>query len=403
MRQVWHYKARDVSGNATTGEMDGEDRDYIGQALMERGLIPISIKKKSDRSLGNIMSSFGSADREKLIIFTKKLKTLYLAGIPLLRSLDIIGRGAAELGMVEEIKGIKSALQSGQSLSGALSRFPKKFPLIYVNSIAAGEASGTMDEVLDQMATLVEKELALSRQIKSAVRYPIMVIGIIGVAVFVLMTFVVPKFTAIYGRFGAELPLPTKIVIGVSDFMSGYWYVILAFLAVFSIGFRKYVSTPKGRRTWDGFTMSIPKLGDLVVKANIARFAAMLNILFHSGVPMISCLKILRETAQNKVIADEIGMMQKSFEEGREVGSELENYKYIPDMTLEMLEVGLESGSVEMIMQELANHYEMELDYKSRNLTAVLEPVLTLVIAVMVLILALAIFLPMWNLITVFQ
>ena len=217
------------------------------------------------------------------------------------------------------------------------------------------------------------------------------------------MTFVVPKFTAIYGRFGAELPLPTKIVIGVSDFMTAYWYVIIALIAVLIFGFKKYVSTPGGRRVWDGFTMSIPKLGDLVVKANIARFAAMLNILFHSGVPMISCLKILQETTQNKVISDEIAMMQNSFEEGREVGSGRENYKYIPDMALEMLEVGLESGSVEMIMKELANHYEMELEYKSRNLTAILEPILTLIIAVMVLILALAIFLPMWNLITVFQ
>ncbi|MCP4567766.1 MAG: type II secretion system F family protein [FCB group bacterium] len=400
MRQIWTYKARDPLGQAVKGEIEGESREQVFQVISEKGLIPTSVKVRNEKvTLGN----FGSANREKLIIFTKKLRTLYRAGIPLMRSLAIIERGAAELDLTEEIKGIRSDLQSGLALSKTLARYPRKFPPIYVNSIAAGEASGKLEEVLEQLANLVEKEMILNRQIKSAIRYPIMVVVAISLAVFVLMSFVVPRFAAIYGKFGADLPLPTKIVIGTSEIFAGYWHVIIVLLVVLFLALKKYMSTEKGRLKWDAFTMRIPLLGELVIKANVTRFAAMLKILFQSGVPMITCLNILQETASNKVIGNEIGQMAGSFEQGRELGSDFKQYRYMPTMVLEMLEVGLESGSVESIMEEMASHYEMELDYKARHLTAMLEPLMTLVIGAMVLVLALAIFLPMWNLIQVFR
>ena len=400
MRQVWIYKARDPVGQPVSGEVEGESRDHVLELISEKGLIPTSVKPRAEKvTLGN----FGSANREKLIIFTKKLRTLYRAGIPLMRALAIIERGAAELDLAEEIKGIRSDLQSGLALSKALARYPRKFPPIYVNSIAAGEASGMLDEVLEQLASLVEKEMILNRQIKSAIRYPVMVVIAISLAVFVLMSFVVPRFAAIYGKFGADLPLPTKIVIGASEIFAGYWHVVIALMIALLWGLKKYFSTEKGRLKWDTFIMRIPLMGDLIIKANVTRFAAMLKILFQSGVPMIACLNILQETSSNKVIGGEIGQMSESFEQGREIGSDFKKYRYMPTMVLEMLEVGLESGSVESIMEEMASHYEMELDYKARHLTAMLEPIMTIIIGVMVLVLALAIFLPMWNLIQVFR
>jgi MSHA biogenesis protein MshG len=404
MRQVWTYRARDSQGQIFKGEIESDSRDLALESLSERGLIPTSLKERSGKmSLASILGNFGSANRENLILFTKQLMTLHRAGIPLLRSLGCIERGAKQIGMREEIEGIKSHLQAGSSLSKALAHYPRKFPSIYVASVAAGEASGKLDEVFGQLAVLVEKEMILARQLKSALRYPLMVITVITLAIFVLMSFVIPRFTSLYSKFGAELPVPTKIVIGVSNVFSSYWFIILALILCLLFVLRKILSTPKGRMKWDIFLLRIPLLGDLIIKANISRFATMLRILFQSGVPMVTCLNILQETTANKAIAAEVGRLTKSFEKGQEIGPDRDEYQFIPSMALEMFQVGLESGSVEAIMAELATHYEMELEYKSRHLTALLEPVLTIFIGGMVLVLALSIFLPMWNLIKVFR
>jgi len=404
MRQIWIYTARDMHGTPFKGEIESESREQAFEAISERGLIPTVVKPRSEKtSLTTILGNFGSANREKLIIFTRQLRTMIRAGIPILRALGCIEQGAKEIGMKEEIDGIRSHLESGTSLSQAMSQYPRKFPPIYVASIAAGEASGTLDEVLRQLAILVEKELVLSRQLKTAMRYPAMVITAITVAIFVLMTFVIPRFAGVYGKFGAELPLPTRIVIGASNFFASYWFVILALIFVGLYGLKKYLSKPEGRLKWDNRILKIPVLGNLIVKANIARFAAMLKILFKSGVPMVACMKILQETAGNRAIAAEIGHLSESFEKGQEIGPDPRRYRYFPPIALEMFQVGLESGSVETMMEELASHYEMELDYKSRHLTSLLEPLLTVAVGGMVLILALSIFLPMWNLIKVFR
>lgn len=404
MKQVWTYKARNNQGEAITGEMEADSKRQVLESLMEKHLIPTDLKPRREKfNLAAVFGNFGSANREQLIIFTRNLLTLYRAGIPILRALTIIGKSGKELRMEEELQAIKSDLQSGWPLSRSMARFPKKFPPIYVASVAAGEASGTLDEVLDQMAIVVEKEMILTRQIKAAIRYPIIVIVAITLAIFVIMAFVIPRFASMYSKFGADLPLPTKIVIGTSNFISSYWYLIIIMIGLGGFGLKKYLSKPKGQLQWDKLMLKIPIIGDMVLKANIARFAIMLKSLFKSGVPMVSCLKILKETSSNKAIAEEIGLLSVSFEKGKEIGGDPKKYKIFPNMALEMFQVGLESGSIEEIMGELASHYEMELEYKSRNLTALLEPLLTVVIGGIVLVLALSIFLPMWNLIKVFK
>lgn len=404
MRQVWTYSARDHSGRQIKGEIEGESKPQILRSISEQGLIPTQVEKRREKiSLSSVLGNFGSANRERLIIFTKKLKTLHRAGIPILRALSIMERGAEDAAFREEIKEMREDMQSGIPLSKALGRYPHRFPPMYIASVAAGEASGSLDEVLEQLSNLIEKEMVLARQLKSAVRYPLMVIIAVSAAIFVIMSFVVPRFVGLYSRFGADLPLPTKIIIAVSHFFAGYWYVMLAVVILTLLALKRFVSTERGRLKWDEFVLRIPIFGDLIVKANIARFAAMLKILFHSGVPIITCMNILKETATNKRIAEEIAVMTESFERGREIGVDPERYRYIPNMALEMLQVGLESGSVESIMGELSTHYEMELEYKSRQMTALLEPILTVVIGGVVLVLALSIFLPMWNLIKVFR
>lgn len=405
MKHKWLYKARDPEGKPITGVIEGESKETVFQSVAALGLIPTGARRRIEMApLGEIWGNFGSANKERLIIFTRKLKTLYSAGIPLLRALTILEHGAEELGLKAELAGIREQVQSGLPLSRAMEQYPKKFPPIYVASIAAGEASGTLDEVLEHLSDLIEKELVLARQLKTALRYPFMVITAIAIAVAVILTFVVPRFVHLYSKFGADLPLPTRIVISVSTFFSAYWYVLLAATVFGFWMLRRYISTDKGKLAWDKAILKIPIVGDLAIKANIARFAAMLKSLYSSGVPMVACMNILRETAGNQAIAVEIGQMAEAFEKGQEIGLEHnKTYKYFPGMALEMFRVGLEAGSVETIMDELARHYEMELAYRSRHLTAILEPILTVLIGGMVLLLALSVFLPMWNLIKVFR
>ncbi len=404
MRQVWRYTARDPRGKRLRGEIEGESKETAIHSLSERGLIPTDIRPRPETvSLATVLGNFGSVNRERLILFTRQLKTLHRAGIPLLQALSSIRKGAEKIGLGTETEGIIDHLHSGLPLSKALAQYPGKFPPIYIASVAAGEASGTLDEVLDQLGVLIEKEMVLARQIKTALRYPLLVVGAIAVAIFILMTFVIPRFSHLYGKFGAELPLPTQVIIGVSHVFSAYWFVLLAIAIVAAYLLKKILSTEKGRLRWDAMILKIPVIGDLIIKANTARFAAMLKILFRSGVPMITCLKIIRDTIGNKIIAGEIEELSESFERGQEIGPDPAKYRYFPAIALDMFQVGLESGSVETVMEELAGHYETELDYKSRHLTALLEPVLTVAVGAMVLILALSVFLPMWNLIKVFR
>lgn len=404
MKQAWTYKARDPVGKPVVGEIEADSREYVLESISQRGLIPIKInKKRQGIKLHTLLGNISSSNKENLIIFTKKLKTLHRAGIPLLSALSIIERGADKLKMKSEIKGISSDLKAGESLSCTLAKYPRVFPSIYVNSIAAGETSGSLDEVLNQLAILLEKELVLSRQLKSALRYPILVLSAISAAIFILMSVVIPRFASLYGKYQADLPWPTQLIISISNFMASYWYVILIAAGFVLYGFKKYLATEKGRLRWDSLVNRLPLIGELVIKANIARFATTLRILFSSGIPMVKCMNILCETASNKAIAAEIARMGKSFEAGREIGRSTEEYRYFTAMALEMMDVGLESGSLESIMEELALHYEMELDYKSRHLTAIIEPFLTIILGGMILLLGLAIFLPMWNLIEVFR
>ncbi len=404
MMQTWKYKARDRHGKAVRGEIEGESRENVFQTVSDRGMIPISAKQSRKLvSFSYFRRRWGSAGKENLIVFTQKLRTLHRAGIPLLRAFSIIERGAHEIEMKQEVKGIKADLESGRSLSAALAKYPRVFPPFYINCISAGEASGALDDVLDQLAVLTEKELILTRQLKSALRYPATVIVAVCCAIFILMTFVIPRFADIYGKYGGELPWPTQMVTVISNFFASYWYVMLVMVVLLVYTIQKYKATEKGRLNWDTLLTRLPIAGDLVIKTAIARFAYTFRILFQSGIPMISCLKILRETITNRAISGDISQMEDSFEKGSEIGRNLENYRYMPSMALEMMEVGLESGSLEDVLGEIARHYESEIEFKSRHLMSILEPLLIVVMGALVLILGLAVFLPMWNLIQVFR
>lgn len=403
MSELFRYRAVSLDGRIEKGAMSAENDEQVLEFLAERALTPIAVVSSPRKKTFSFFGFFRRVDYENLILFTNSLGTLLRAGVPLLRALKIIKIGPPQGKFNLAIHQIRYSLQSGKSLSDAMSEFEEIFSKVYISSIAAGEESGQLERILDELAVILEQEMELTRQIKSGIRYPLLVVGALAIAVFVLMGFVVPRFMSFYGTFGATLPLPTRILINTSHFFTNYWYVLIAFGLLFSIGFRKLVSKHEGKLWVDKQLLKIPVLGQLIIKGNVARFSLMFRILFKAGIPIVKALEILSETVKNSQISREICHLMALMREGRDAAITKGEFIYFPEAALQMISIGLESGSLEKMLGELGDHYSKEVQYTSRHLTAIVEPILTFLLGGLVLLLALAVLLPMWNLIKVFQ
>jgi len=382
----YKYRAISKDGKVQTGEITSQNSSQVEQILTNQDLLPINIIPVKTVLQLSFFGFLKCLDYEKLIAFTTSLSTLHKAGVPLLRSLSIIKIGHATSRFNYAIEQIKASVSSGKSLSEAMSEFDDIFSKVYIASVSAGEESGKLENTLDEMAEILESEMEINRQIKSAIRYPIMVISVISAAFF-----------------NADVPTPTRILITTGEIMSQYWPFMIVGLIIVGILFKKLIDNEKGRLWFDRQLLRIPIFGSLIIKSNMARFALMFKILFMSGLPLIKSLSILGATVKNSAIQLEIKKLEELFRRGKDVDIRPENFDYLPDMSLHMIAIGLESGSLDKMLGEIGTHYSKEVSYVSRQLISIIEPILTLILGVFVLILALAIFLPMWNLIKVFQ
>ncbi len=403
MSVQFEYEAYAADGSIHKGTLAAADQAQVEAHLVEHLLKPISISKARSRLQRPSFGFLGSTEYEHLIMFTTALATMHRAGVPLLQALTVMRIGKPNSRFNEIIERLRQSVLSGQMLSQVMAEYPHTFSRVYVASVAAGEESGQLENILDQLAAMLETEMELVRQIKQATRYPLIVIGVIGLAFLVMMTYVVPQFVDFYGAFGAELPLPTQIMIAVSSFITNYWHLGLIGVGAFAVAFQQFIATEKGRMLHDRAMLKIPIIGDLIIKGNIARFTAMFRILFKAGISIVKVLDVLAETIKNVAIAAEIRKLEDLFRRGRDVQSVKGDLEFMPDLALHMMAIGMESGSMEQMMDQVATHYSKDTMYHSRQLTSILEPILTLVLGVFVLIIALAIFLPMWSLIKVFH
>jgi MSHA biogenesis protein MshG len=399
----YKYRAVSESGKPRNGVITAESGDEVISYLEQQGLIPVSVDPVKNRGGFSLSGFFKRIDYENLILFTNSLLTMYRAGVPLLRALAIMRIGPPNSRFNQAVQQIRFAVQAGKLLSEAMEDHEALFPRVYISSIAAGEEAGKLDEILQELVVMLEQELELSRQIKAGVRYPLMVITAIVGAFLVLITYVVPRFVDFYSSFGAQLPLPTRILIGTSTFFSHYWPLLLLGVVALVFGFKKLVSTEKGKLWVDEKLLRLPIFGDLILKGNVARFTMMFRILFKSGLPIVKSLEILLSSIKNSVVALEIKKLLEAFREGKDSVLTSGSFVYFPELALQMMAVGFESGSLEKMLHQISRHYSREVHYTSRQLTSLLEPILTFVLGVFVLIMALAIFLPMWNLIAVFK
>lgn len=407
MPLTFTFTARKLSGEKLSGDLRVDTKERALELLDERQLIVTSLSEKKEKPEGAIKAFFAPDYSQEIVMFARHLATYHRSGIPMLKALSLIKVAKAGSEFQRVLAEVRQMVSEGKTLSSALAQYPRVFSSIMVNAVESGETSGHLSNVLDETSTTLERDLELRRQIRSALRYPLMVIIAIVLAITVIVTVVVPKFAGFYSKFGAELPGPTRAIIWLSDMAQDHWLLALLIVGALAVLFRKLRQTKRGTEIWDRFLLGMPIFGELIIKASVARFALLFNILFKAGIPIVSTLRLLEDSQNNVHLRREIAEMRESFESGRELGTESEQNAgrkvFFPEMAINMIKSGLESGSLEMMLKEIGDHYSHEVERTSKNLASLIEPIMTVVIGGIVLLLALAIFLPMWNLIKVFQ
>jgi type II secretory pathway component PulF len=405
---IFRYKARDKYGALFTGEIDAIVKEAVAAQLDSLGYIPVFIEEQkvdlfSSDFFENLATYLQPITLQDLIIFTRQLATLVAAGLPFITSFDALIQQTENKRFKNIITQIRSDVEAGRSFSEALAKHPKVFNDLYVNMVKAGEVGGVLDEMLDRLASLAEHEAETRARIKAATRYPKIVIVALGVAIVILMTFVVPRFAALYANFHAQLPLPTRILIAVSNFSQHYWYWAVGFVVLALIGFKNYINTQKGRLQWDGFKLKVPIFGEIFLKAALSRFTRVFATLNRSGLPILQTLEIVAKTVNNVIISRVIDNIRDSARQGRGLVQPMRVSGIFPPVVIHMVGIGEETGKLDEMLMKVSQYYDRDVDYSIRNLSTTLEPLLLTLIGGVILFLALAIFMPWWNMINVFK
>ena len=401
----FQYKARDRSGKLVKGAIVGDSRIDAARTLEGTGYIPISIeevrREESIRILPGLFKKRVKLDDK--IAFTRQLLTLEKAGLPIIMSLNTIEKQIRNNRLKDVVKEIASTVEKGSSLSSALEKYPDVFDELYVNMVRAGEASGLLDEILERLATLGEKELENRNKIKTATRYPMIAAIAMCLAFVTVVTFVIPKFAGVYSQYKADLPLPTKIMLGISVAFSKYWYLLLLFLGACIAGFRLWLRTKNGRYIWDMVKLKVPVFGQLVILLAMSRFTRITAILIRSGLPILQVLEMVSRTVGNAVLSRTISNISDSVREGRGLTEPIRLSGIFPPMVIQMVAVGEETGKIDELLLKVSDYYDEQSDYMIKNMTTMIEPIFVVGLGGMILLMALAIFLPMWNMISLFK
>lgn len=396
---TFFYKARDKKGKLVTGQVEAATPDELKETLFSQGFIPISVKpfKKSGVALQNFADIFTRVKMEDIMMFTRQFYTLFKAGVSMDAILSTIAKQTTSRALKNALTMVKSDVAEGASLSRAFGKHPKVFNELYVSMLKAGEEAGILEKTLFELVKLIEKEDEIARSVKAAILYPKIVITVLILAVTVLITFVVPKFSAFYSHYGADLPLATQLLITISNIIRGYWYIVLVVVIVSLLLFRRYYHTKSGRLRIDGLRLKLPVFGDLNMKIANARFGHILGALYKSGLAMPHGLEVAANTIGNEAVALEILKVKDAIQKGATLSDAMAHGKVFPPVVIEATAVGEKTGALDEMLISVADHYELEVGHTIKNLTTLLEPLLLVAIFGMVALLALSIFLPIWR------
>ncbi|ASU21359.1 MSHA biogenesis protein MshG [Vibrio qinghaiensis] len=396
---TYRYQGRNLDGSKTSGQVDAPTEELAAEALFNKGVIPtlISSDQGADFSIDWKSLFTPTVPLEVLVIFCRQLYSLTKAGVPLLRSMKGLIQNCANKQLKEALEAVSNELTNGRSLSSSMQMYPKVFSPLFVSMIHVGENTGRLDEALLQLSHYYEQEVETRKRIKTAMRYPSFVISFILVAMFVLNVKVIPQFTSMFSRFGVDLPLPTRILMGMSDFFVNYWPVMIAILVGGLFAFRAWFSTAAGRQKWDKFRLRMPIVGGIVNRAQLARFSRTFALMLKAGVPLNQSIALSAEALDNKFLESRLLEMKAAIEAGTSVSTTAVNANIFTPLVIQMISVGEETGRIDELLLEVADFYDREVDYDLKTLTARIEPILLVIVAAMVLVLALGIFLPMWG------
>ena len=400
---VYLWKGRTVGGEIQTGELTLDSQEEALSALRKRRIIISSVREKKNEMKMKMPNLGGGVSTRDLAIFTRQFATMINAGLPLVQCLDILSKQTEKEGFRSVIAQVMRDVEAGTTLAEAMGKKEhiKVFDELFVNMVEAGEAGGILDNILQRLATYIEKAEALKRKIKSAMVYPTVVLTVALLATSFMLIFIIPTFARMFTGFGAELPLPTKIVMGLSSFLRSYWWAMIGTLVGGSAALQRYYKTDKGHLQIDGLLLRVPVLGDVLRKGAVARFTRTLSTLISSGVPILNGLEITARTSGNRVIQNAIMAARASIREGETISAPLKQSTVFPQMVVQMISVGEETGALDDMLTRIADFYDDEVDTAVDSLTSLIEPIMIVVMGTIVGGMVVAMYLPMFKLINV--
>lgn len=399
---VYSYRARDGAGALVTGTLQGDSPDTVALELRGQGYTPVSINPHREKKKHSL-SVFSRVSEEDIIVFSRQMATMIKAGIPFIRCLDTLEAQTPSKRLEGIIRDIKVDVERGASFSEALEKFPGVFSSLYVGMVRVGEEAGVLDEILDRLATLLEHEAVTKQRVKTAVRYPMIVVVTLTAAFFFLTSFVIPKFAAVYSSARVELPLPTRVLLWLSSAVINYWWIILVGAVGAFVALKLYVKTTNGRWLLDRLKLRAPLVGNIVRKAVMARFARIFATLYRSGIPVLHSLDVVTGTLGNVLVARAVDIIKEDVSEGSSLVAPMQRTGMFPPIVVQMVGVGEETGALDEMLNKVSDYFDSEVEYSIRNLSTTLEPVLLAILAGVILFLALGVFLPMWDLISAFR
>jgi MSHA biogenesis protein MshG len=396
------YKGRDGGGKLIEGVLEGASSGGVADLLLGRGITPLSIQETrataKNTGSGGIELFQPKVEHVDILLFSRQLHTLLKSGVPIMRALSGLQESATNPAMKEVIRDVRESLEGGRELSLSLARHPKVFNPFYISMVRVGEATGLLDEIFLRLFDHLEFERFMREQVKSALRYPSFVVMAMAAAIIVVNIFVIPAFAKVFEGFGADLPLMTKILLGFSNFMVAWWPAMLVGLVAGVFVFRAWVRTTAGQMQWEAMVLRFPIAGKIVRKAAMARFSRSFALGLRSGVPVMQALTNSAQTVDNSYIAAKIEGMRDTVERGESVVRAAIASNFFSPVVLQMISVGEESGSLDEMLEEVGQMYQREVEYELKTLGQQIEPILIVCLGAMVLVLALGIFLPMWDL-----
>ena len=401
---LFEYTARNAAnGQIQKGQVEVKSREEVSAYLRKNKMMLVSVREAPKKiSLGGALGKARVKTRD-IVIFTRQFATMINAGLPLVQSLSILAEQTENKTLKEVTKAVVHDVEAGNTLADAFAKHPKAFSGLYVNMVAAGEAGGILDTILIRLATFLEKSDALIRKVKGAMIYPAVIFSVAIIAISVLLIFVIPTFQSMFASVNMELPLPTRVVIGMSQILIGFWWAIIGGMAVMVFGLKKYYATTGGQRHIDGIMLKAPVLGDILRKSAVSRFTRTLGTLISSGVSILDGLEITAKTAGNMVVHDAVMESRQSIAGGETISAPLERSKVFPPMVISMIAVGEQTGGLDEMLTKIADFYDEEVDVAVSSLLSLMEPVMIVVLGVIVGGMVVAMYLPIFDMMNAVQ